>query len=771
MKCIYLLFLTLFFVPLHAQQVVVISGICKDASNGETLLGANVELVSTIYGTTSNDYGFYSLSIPAQDSGTIRCSYLGYDAQEYRLPLMANQKLQIRLNPGSSSLQEVVVTANSNQERMLSTKMSVERITVQQAKLIPALFGEVDIIKTIQLKPGINSGTEGSSGLFVRGGNLDQNLIILDEAVVYNANHLFGFFSTFNADAIKDVQVFKGGFPAEYGGRLSSVIDVQLKDGNNQKFAGSGGLGLIASRLTLEGPIQKDKSSFIISGRRTYVDLFTRAINKSNKDNPESTPIPNYNFYDLNAKLNFQLGEKDRLFFSGYLGQDVFKFEDNAFDFDFNWGNTTATARWNHIFSNKLFSNTTATFSDYQYTIANRVTGFSFKLDSKIRDYRLKTDFDYALNPKHSLNMGLEMTYHEFTVGRIKAGTDNGDISFSAGQLLDGIEYAAYVADEWTATEKLKISTGLRLSAFSNEGQFYARPEPRIAARYLLDERWSLKASYAKMNQYIHLVSNSGISLPTDIWYPSTKNVKPESSDQFALGVNYLLGKGFLLNHEVYYKHYSNLIDFVDHAQLFANDDLEQEFSFGKGYAYGTEFSIEKNEGKLTGWIGYTLAWVKRGEFSFMDGRYFSPRYDRRHNLTVVAMYQWNKRISTSATFIFGNGDKGWLPAGRFAFQDVPGGQFQPVVPVYGDRNTFQMPDYHRLDLGIVIKFFPKWGESDLTISVYNAYSRRNAFFIYLAPEYASGNENPVLEVPERIAAKQVTLFPILPSLTYNFKF
>jgi hypothetical protein len=636
------------------------------------------------------------------------------------------------------------------------------------------LFGEVDIIKTIQLKPGVNGGSEGSTGLFVRGGGPDQNLIVLDEAIVYNASHLFGFFSTFNSDALKDVKVFKGGFPSQYGGRLSSVIDVRLKEGNNQKFSGSGGIGLIASRLTLEGPIQKGKSSFIVSGRRTYVDIFTNAVNKANAGTEGATQIPGYYFYDLNTKVNFELGPKDRLFISGYFGRDVFAFSNKTFNFNFNWGNATGTARWNHVFNPKLFLNTTFTYSDYQYNISNKLTGFAFNTNSNIRDANLKLDFYNNINQKHNLRFGGNVTYHQFAVGRLKAGSDDGKISFSAGQDFDGTELGAYISDEYQATQQLKINAGFRLSGFLNKGNASSIGwEPRFAANYALTDKVALKASYSRMYQYVHLISNSGISLPTDIWYPTTEKVKPQTSDQFATGISWLLGKDWLITNEYYYKLLGNQIEFKDGAQLFANDNIEDEFSFGKGYAYGMEWEIEKKAGKLTGWVGYTLAWVKKGGFAdIMEGRYFSPRYDRRHNLTIVAIYELNRRISLTSAFVFGSGDVGWLPSGRSVFQNTSSAPFDPVIPIYGDRNTFRMPNYHRLDLGMVIRFWHKWGESDLTISVYNAYDRRNAYILYLEPEFKTVDQGGVkIEVPTSIKAKQISLFPILPALTWNFKF
>lgn len=771
----------LFSVSGLAQQRFTLSGVITDGETGETMIGATVSVPALDAGTITNEYGFYSLTLPEQsDSITVNFSYVGFRDEQRRVLFNKDLKLDVELG-GGIQLDEVVVKANSFQEQLNSTEMSVEAITTKEAKLIPVLLGESDILKTIQLKPGIPSGSEGTGGLFVRGGGADQNLIVLDEAIVYNASHLFGFFSTFNTDAVKDLKLYKGGFPAQYGGRLSSVIDVKLKEGNNKKFSGSGGIGLISSRLTLEGPIQKGKSSFMVSGRRTYFDLITRGINNANADNPDFDQIPDYYFYDLNTKVNFDLGEKDRIFLSGYFGRDVFGFNSDFFDFTFDWGNATGTARWNHIFSPKLFANTTFTFSDYQYNIRNEVTGFSFEIGSDIQDASLKTDFFYNPNNDHTIRFGVGAIYHQFTVGRLQAGSADGQVSFESGQDFDGVEVNGYIADEWNVTDALSINYGVRLSGFSNDSTFYYGIEPRFAGKYSFSDRFTVKASYARMFQYLHLVSSSGVSLPTDIWYPSTERIAPQRSDQVAVGFSTLLGGDFFLTNEYFYKWLDNQVDFVDWAELFGNDELEEEMAIGKGRAYGAEIGIEKKEGRLTGWIGYTLSRIERGEFVPVDPdaffgeglAYFSPRYDRRHDLSVVLIYELTKKLTATATFVYGSGDLSWLPTGRFTFQDAYGGQVQSVVPVYEDRNSVRLADYHRLDLGLVWKFAPRWGESDLTFNVINAYDRRNAFFIFLEPEFQEVmDDNGIpFEIPTRITAKQVSLFPILPSFTWNFKF
>jgi hypothetical protein len=765
---------------LSAQTRYTISGEMRDAATGETLIGATVNVKALGLGATTNEYGFYSLTLPvSKDSILLEFSYVGYQSAYRSIFLSGSLTLNVELSSGVE-IAEVVVKANSFREKIRSTEMSVEVINIQKVKQLPVLLGESDILKALQLKPGIPSGSEGTTGLFVRGGGADQNLILLDEAIVYNANHLFGFFSTFNSDAVKDLKLYKGGFPAPYGGRLSSVIDVKLKEGNAKKWGATGGVGLLASRLTLEGPLQKDKSSVMVSGRRTYFDLFTRSINQANAGNPGFSPIPDYYFYDLNTKMNFDLGEKDHLYFSGYFGRDVFGFDGDFFDFNFDWGNSTGTARWNHVFNPRLFANTTFTYSDYQYNISNKLTGFTFDLGSRIRDVTLKSDMFYSINPKHSLRFGGLITAHRFTVGRLKAANRDGSISFSSGQDFDGLEGGVYIADEFDLNEKTKVNAGLRLSGFTNGDRFYGNIEPRLAVRQLLNERLTAKASYARMVQYLHLVANAGVSLPTDIWYPSTSKVPPQQSDQVAAGISWLFAKDLLINFESYYKYLSNQIEFVDGARLFANDNLEDEFAIGRGDAYGFELSIEKEAGKFNGWIGYTLAWARRGDFTtlspnrpFAQEGFFRPVYDRRHDISVVLFYELSPRVSLTATWVYGSGDLRWLPAGRFTFQDVPGAPFQAVVPDYLDRNTFRLPSYQRLDLGLIWKFTPRWGESDLTFNIVNAYDRRNTFFIFLEPEFRKVTDDfgNSFEVPERIAARQVSLFPVLPSITYNFKF
>jgi hypothetical protein len=762
---------------LHAQATITVSGTVREAASGETIIGASVVAPALSIGTYTNDYGFYSLSLPvSEDSVTLRITFAGYQTQQPGVLPKTDQKLDVQLAP--ASLDEVVIEAESFKEQLNSTQMSVERVSIREAKKIPALFGEVDIIKTLQLKPGVSSGSEGSSGIFVRGGGSDQNLVLLDNTVLYNPSHLFGFFSTFNSDAVKDVELYKGGFPSRYGGRLSSVIDVKLKEGNRKKFSGAGGLGLIASRLTLEGPLGTEKASFVVSGRRTYVDLITDGINELNADNEDWVDIPGYFFYDLNGKANWEISDNDQLYLSGYFGRDRFGINDDDFQVRFDWGNINGALRWNHFFSPNLFVNTTASYTDYEYQLTSEFANlFTVNLGSKISDLGLRSDFTFTPRPNHTLRFGVQGIYHSFVVGNFDAGSLDSTFNFDAGRNYYGTELGAYIEDEFEWGPRLKVNAGIRLSGFVSDGVTYLNPEPRASAKYSLSDKASIKASYARMAQYLHLVAASGSSLPTDIWYPSTRNVSPQISDQVAIGVTVVLGKQWLLSNEVYYKWLQNQIDFKDGADLFVNDDLEQEFVFGRGWTYGNEFYLEKTKGRLTGWIGYTLGWAWRQfegqpvttselvNTKINDGERFHPRNDRRHDFSVVLIYDINRRWSISSSWEYRTGNAVTYPRGAAPVigpDPLINGQGQPSFAViYGPRNQERIPAYHRLDLGVVLKFFPKWGESDLTFSAYNAYNRRNVYFVLFAFDQEA----------LRNTASQVSLFPIIPSITYNFSF
>jgi hypothetical protein len=758
-----------------AQARHVLSGLVR-GTDGTALPGATVTVPALGLGTATDGEGRYRLDVPAGPQ-EVTVSFVGYVSQTFRVNLSRNQQRNLSLAPNDNELGEVVVEGQQTlEEKLVTTQMGVEHLTVKEAKLLPALFGEVDILKTLQLKPGVQSGGEGSSGLFVRGGSADQNLVLLDNAIVYNPNHLFGLFSVFNSDAVQSVDLYKSGFPAQFGGRLSSVIDVKLREGSREKFTVTGGIGLIASRLSLEGPINKGKGSFIVSGRRTYFDIFTRAINQANASTEGYRPIPDYYFHDFNAKANYTLSDKDQVFFTGYLGRDVFGF--NSFGnlkANFSWGNTLGTLRWQHTFSPRLMANTQVGVTSYKYSLGSQFDIASFGLTSTIRDLNARADFDYDLSPAHKVRFGGSFTHHTFGVGRLQVETDDNSLNVNDDITYPALEAGLYASDSWKVSDKLQAELGLRLSGFrSDAGELYGGLEPRLAARYALTPKVSIKANYALMYQYAHLASNTGASLPTDIWYPSRLSVKPQRSQQVSTGFSWLLfGGKFLLTNEVYYKWAQNQVDFRDGAQIFANPNLDQEFLFGKGWSYGNELYLEKKTGKTTGWIGYTLAWAwrnfqpQRGTTGINDGRDYYPSYDRRHNLNVVVLHQLSTRLSLTASFVYTSSAPTTLPAGRFPLQNLPGGDLL-AVPVYPDRNTYRLIPYHRLDLGVVWKLRPvRFGtERDLTFSIYNAYDRRNAYFVYFEV-----TRNPDTDLITGFTAQQVSLFPIIPSVTYNFKF
>jgi hypothetical protein len=774
-KFYYCLFTTLLLSckALLAQQSIVVSGYVKDGISNTPLPGAAIYAPSLQKGTVTDNNGHYSIVLPS-DTLPLVFSYTGYNPQKKFLHLKQDTKINIAL--AIVELEEVVIRAHTLLSKVESTQMSLEKISASEAKVLPAMGGEVDIIKSIQLKPGVQSGGEGSSGLFVRGGSPDQNLMLLDEAPIYNPSHLFGFFSVFNADAIEDVNLYKGGFPSQYGGRLSSVVDVSSRDGNRHKFSGSGGIGFVASRITLEGPIKKDKSSFIFSARRTYVDTFTDKLNKKLENKTDYDPIPDYYFYDLNAKITFSPSPKDDISISGYMGQDAFELVRNKhsrFNINFDWGNKAATVQWRRRIKNNLYSSLSYVHSGYDYLIRHSFDLYSFRVGSSIATNTLKYDIDYSANPKHTVKAGSAITYHSFSVARASAMSNGDEPPFFAGRNFYGGEFGAYISDEYELSNRLKLNGGARISGFTQKEVTYAALEPRASVRYLLSEVTSVKASYSRMNQYLHLVSSSGASLPIDIWYPTTKAVKPEKSDQFAASFSTLLfKKKLLLSNEVYYKSLSNQIDYRDGANLVVNNNLEDEFVYGIGRSYGNEVYLEKKEGKTTGWIGYTLSWSWRQFDDINGGKRFYPRHDRRHDLSLVLMHKLSKHFLLSGSWVYSSGNAISLPLGRMQINDVPGkyGSSAPmaIYPKYDGRNNYRLDAYHRLDLGLVVKLNPRWGESDFTFSIYNTYNRMNPYFIYFerVTEHPDGTGNLT-----GFKAKQVSLFPVIPSITYNFKF
>ncbi|MEO6328227.1 MAG: TonB-dependent receptor [Ginsengibacter sp.] len=760
----------LLIISVQAQQKFTLSGIIKSKANGETLIGASIRVGNT--GTISNEYGFYSLTL-AKGNYKIELSAIGLQSKTQEIVLDKNINLNISLENEVKNLEGVIISAQSRGRSISSPQMGIEKLSTKEIKNIPVLFGERDILKTIQLLPGIKSAGEGNSGFFVRGGAGDQNLILLDEAPVYNASHLLGFFSTFNSDAIKDMTVYKGGMPAQYGSRLSSVLDIKMNDGNNQDFNVSGGMGLISAKLNVEGPLQKDRSSFLITGRRTYADMFL----KLSKDSSIRQNI--LYFYDLNAKLNYQLGDKDRLYLSGYFGKDVLGVGKT---FGIDWGNATGTLRWNHILNRKLFSNTSLIFSNYNYNISIQSGGDDFDILSKIQDWNLKQEYQWYPDSKNSIRFGFNTIYHTITPGEIKVH-ESLSVNATALQKRYSSENAIYATNTWKASDKISLTVGLRLSAFSvlGKGDYYTidnegnvtdtinyksgevvktwiNPEPRIAASYLFNTSTSIKVSYGRNVQNLHLVSNSTSSSPTDKWIANTNIIKPEISDQASIGYYQdLFNSQFELSVETYYKAMQNQIDYRDGANIFANTDaIESQLLFGKGRAYGLEWLLKKKAGKFTGWLAYTLSKTEKKINGINGNKWYNARQDRTHEIAIVGAYQVNQKWTLSANWVFYTGDAVTFPTGKYRVNDQ-------TVFYYTDRNSYRMPNYHRLDLGAtcILPKKKRWS-SEFTFSVYNAYGRENAYVI---------NFRDSKDDPDKTEAVRYALFKFIPSVSYNFKF
>ena len=761
-----------------AQQTkFTISGTVREAGSLEKLPGVTVANLRTRSGTATNNYGFYSLTLP-KDSVELLVSYVGYKPVKKVFYLRADTVINIDL--GIIELQTVEISAEQQESISESTQMSQVSIPVEQVKQIPALLGEKDVLKVLQLMPGVQKGQEGSSGFYVRGGGPDQNLIILDDATVYNAFHLFGFFSLFNGDALKSIELTKGGFPSRYGGRLSSVLEMQMKDGDRQAFHGEAGIGLISSRLLLEGPILKGKSSFVVSGRRTYIDLLTIPFQKA--FNPDV--LAGYFFYDFNAKANYEINSKNTLYLSGYFGRDKFYsrfktgFDDDQSKANLSWGNATGTFRWNHIWNSRLFSNTSLIFTNYQLGINVReefdTDFFELNYNSGIRDYSFKYDFDFVPSPKHYIRFGLMTTYHQFRPSAIVVTDSYGGSLEEKARLIEAWESGLYFEDDWTVTSRLKVNAGVRISHFTAQKKHYWRPEPRIAARYMLRENLSLKASWAVMNQYLHLLSNTGIGLPTDLWVPATKRVNPQRSWQGAFGVAQDIPKyKLLLSLEGYYKRSFDIIGYKEGASFLAVGDLgengepiswEDNVTPGQAWSYGVEFLVQRKFGKFTGWIGYTLSWTQLQFDSLNSGKKFFARYDRRHDLSVVGIYKINDHITLSATWVYGTGNAITLPQAELSLPvhspGTPNGGNNWFITDYGEKNSFRMAAYHRLDVGIQFHKKLKRSERTFELSAYNVYSRLNPFFYYVGYD-RQGNRR----------LRQVSLFPIIPSVSWTWKF
>lgn len=757
-------FFLLLSLPLHAQNITI-SGYVTEKKSGERLIGATVYIPEKGIGTTTNAYGFYSLTF-VPDNFNLHASYVGYIPYNSSFTAKENMSVNIEMET-VKDMKEVVVTGKKDaiHER---TQMSAIDLPIQTIKSLPAFLGEVDVMKAIQLLPGVQAGNEGSSGIYVRGGGPDQNLILLDGVPVYNASHLFGFFSVFNADAIRSVELVKGGFPARYGGRLSSVVDINMKEGNKNKLHGEGGIGLIASRLTLEGPIQKGKSSFMISGRRTYYDILAKPFIKGNVKG-------GYYFYDLNGKVNFKLGNKDHLYISGYFGNDKFYAKqkqnlaegiNSSFNTNLKWGNVTAVSRWNHQFNSKLFGNLTAYYSQYNFLVSSQTKStfgvgneeYLLKYTSGIDDKAVKYDFDYIPHPNHYIKTGVGYVYHTYKPGaqqtKIEGLGMKQDTTIATKNINAG-EIDAYIEDDIKISNALKANIGVHWTGFNVQNKFYHAIQPRLALRYLISDKLSAKASFVQMNQFIHLLTNSSIGLPTDLWVPATGNIPVQKSYQGAAGLAYTHATGMEISVEGYYKTMDNVLEYKEGASFFnTSSNWEDKVEIGKGKSYGAELFVQKKKGRFTGMMGYTLSWSKRQFDNLNDGKEFPYRYDRRHDFKIAGIYELAKNIEVSAEWIYGTGNAITLPIGYY---NGPDGN---TVQVFGERNGYRMPSYHRADVSIKFSKQRKNWERAWVISAYNVYNRYNPFYIYST---TNNQGNAVF--------KQMSLFPIIPSISYQFRF
>ncbi|MCX6183150.1 MAG: TonB-dependent receptor [Bacteroidetes bacterium] len=740
---------------LYSQNFTV-SGTITDEQSGEVLPYVSVFIPETQFGTTSNTYGYFSLSLPL-DTYKLNINCMGY------VPLVlnvnsgtpANLKIFLKKEIQKTEVIRIARKKSQLEEIHNSTQMSTIKIPVKDIKNIPTIGGESDLIKVVQLLPGVQRGGEGQTGMFVRGGDADQNLVILDEAVVYNIGHLFGFFSVFNSDAIKELTLIKGAFPGNYGGRLSSVLDIKMNDGNMTKFSGAGGVGLLSSRLTLAGPIVKNKVSFMLSGRRTYIDQVFKAV---------KLPLPYY-FYDLNGKLNFVLGQKDRLYLSSYLGNDILAVSDksdNSFGFGFKLGNITNTLRWNHVFGNRLFANTSLINTLFDYDITGKFEQNSLFISSKVNDYGLKTDFNYYHSNAFEYKFGAQIIEHVFRPNIISTSGEISDVLKSkTPNDLHALEYAMYGNMDWSLMQKkLQITSALRISGCMVKNKTYIAPEPRFSMKYSITKNDIVKASYARMNQYMHLVSSSTVALPTDLWYPVTAGMKPQSSDQVAVGYSRMLPKiGTNISVEGYYKWMDNLVEYKEGANLVLNDHFEKELLQGKGNAYGVEFLVKRDEGRISGWVGYTLSWANRYFPELNNGTPYPARYDRRHNLNIVANVKLTERWIFSAVFVYSSGARFTPQIGAYT---VPNASFTGVeiIPVFTSKNAISMAATNRLDINFVRKCKPVKGwKGEWHFGAYNVYNSNTPYRIYLQMDEAGRRY------------MQKGLFGFIPSVAYNFEF
>jgi len=777
-----ILFLLIFLPFIVSAQKFTISGYVKDSESGESLIGAAVFNKKTLQGTSANIHGFYSITLQG-DSVELVCSYVGYTPIDVKFLLRSDTTIDLTLT-SANQLDEVIVKGSRADLIQETTQMSSVSVPIDQVKNLPALLGQVDVLKVLQLMPGVKS-SEGSTGLYVRGGGPDQNLMLLDGVPVYNASHLFGFFSVFNADAINRVELIKGGFPARYGGRLSSVIDINMKDGNMKEVHGEGSVDIIAAKVTVEGPIKKDRTSFLISARRTYLDALISPFVRISSDGDTKM---GYYFYDLNTKINHIVDKKNRIYFSTYLGDDRVwakeKYGDDNSRFGLRWGNIITAFRWNHVVGPRLFSNLTATYSRYRFNVFSKEEGtdynngqeekYVYRTDyySGIRNWALKLDYDFMPTPSHVIRYGVHGIAHKFSPGAFTYRVEDmpRDTTLGSSKIIAG-EFSAYIEDDYKVDDRLKVNFGAHTSAFVVESKWYHSIQPRVSARYLLTPDLSLKVSYASMMQYIHLLTNAGLGLPTDLWVPSTSDVKPQRAQQVAAGLARNFNSNYEVSLETYYKKMTDLIDYKD-GTSFTNvqtDWRNKVVKNGKGKSYGAEVLIQKKTGKVTGWIGYTLSWTYRQFTDLNNGKWYPYKYDRRHDISVALVHSWNKRMDFSTVWVYGTGNAITLPTAQYAGASTNNNRYSPFVGsytynpdlyYYGDRISSRMRDYHRLDISFSFWKDTKWGRSKWTLACYNVYSRRNPFYMDLTTD-KDGNRK----------FAQYSLFPIIPSINYTFKF
>lgn len=785
MRAAFILILMITASPLLAQQKFTWKGYVKDSLTGETLINASVLVNNQNRGVATNQYGYFSITLPA-GSHQLIFSFVGYRPKEVDADFSKDISQDILLVPAAAAMQDVVVTtaAQKRLNNVKSAQMGQIDLSINTVKSLPPFLGETDILKTLQLLPGVRNAGEGNSGFYVRGGGPDQNLILLDEAVVYNTGHLFGFFSVFNSDAVKNLSLIKGGMPAQYGGRLSSVIDIAMKDGNINKTQVDAGIGLIASRFSIQGPLIKNKASYIISARRTYIDVLMKPFIKKSSSFYGS----GYYFYDLNAKVNYKISNNDHLYLSGYFGRDKFKFNNTrrSFSTTIPWGNATTTLRWNHSFSKKLFSNVSLIYNDYKFDFLGRQDDFKIGLSSGIKDWSAKADVDYFASTSHKIKFGGQYIYHTFYPSVASGSQDSIVFAPANTQRKFAGEYGLYIQDDWDISKHLKVNYGVRFSAFQQLGPYtafttdangnkldstvykggqnvkaYSGLEPRVTLRYGFDNNSSIKASVTRNLQYIHLVSNAGTTLPTDIWVPSTYRVQPQDGILYAAGYfRNFKGNMFETSLEVYYKTMQHQIEYKE-GYTPGLADPEESFVFGKGWSYGSELFINKVKGRLTGWVGYTLSWTWRRFPDLNDGHKYPNKYDRRHDLSIVGIYELSPKWKLSSTFVFGTGNATSLPE-RFYFVDGT------LTQEFSSINAYRMKPYHRLDLAATYTPKPKKPrkyKSSWVLSIYNAYSRQNPYFYYF------DQDGRLADGSLKVTAKQVSLFPIIPSVTWNVHF